>query len=285
MDVSVIIVNYNTADLIKNCIASVLMQKNISLEIIVVDNASKDNSLAVLEKLEDKIRVIANKDNLGFGKANNQGFKVSSGKTIFLLNPDAVLASNNVLETLLNFMEKNTGVGIVGPRVMGDNKATQPQTQYPGQSHLKKPLETLPGKIAWIIGASMFIRREVYEKMKGFDEDYFLYGEEADLCLRVRRAGWMIDYVDDVTVEHMGHGSERTSTTREYWVKKQAGIILFYKKNYGLAEAKKLIQREIKKAKLRLFMLKFIKDAEKQGRYEAILAVSQKELLRASLLT
>lgn len=285
MDVSVIIVNYNTADLLKNCINSVLKQKNITSEIIVVDNCSKDNSLEILKQFENAITVIANKNNLGFGAANNQGFLKSSGKYIFLLNPDAALTSDTVFETLMHFMEQNKNYGVVGPKVIKDKKITEPQKNYPGEKYLKHPLENLPGTIAWIIGASMFIRREVYEKIEGFDEAYFLYGEEADLCLRVRRAGWAIGYFEDVTVEHIGGASERSSTTREYWQKKQVGTVLFYKKSYGLAETKILIERDIKLAKRKLFWLKFIKNAEKEERYKAIVDISQKErLLCASLL-
>lgn len=286
MDVSVVIVNYNTADLLKNCIDSVLKQKNITSEIIVVDNNSKDNSLEILNQFESQITVIKNKDNLGFGAANNQGFMKSSGKYIFLLNPDAVLTSDTVLESLLNFIEHNKNYGVVGPKVIKDQKVTVPQLKYPGEKYLKKPLEDLPGKIAWIIGASMFVRREVYEKMKGFDEDYFLYGEESDFCLRVRRAGWAIGYLDTITVQHIGGASERSSTTREYWQKKQSGTVLFYKKSYGVSEAIHLLDRDITLAKRKLFFLKFINNPERQERYQTILEVSQKErrLLSASHL-
>jgi len=279
MDISIIIVNYNTADLIKGCIDSVLKQKNIGFEIIVVDNNSKDNSLEVLKGFGNKIVVISNKDNLGFGKANNQAFTSSSGKYIFLLNPDAVLTTEDSLKKLVNYMAENNTIGIVGPKVVKDQKISLPQKCYPAEKYLKKPLEKLPGNIAWIIGASMLIRREVYEKLKGFDEAYFLYGEEADFCLRARRAGWMIGYAEDITVEHIGGASERTTTTREYWQKKQAGVILFYKKSYGSIEAENLIARDIKLAKRKLFWLKFIKNSKKKERYQAIVDVSLRSML------
>lgn len=283
IDVSVIIVNYNTADLIEGCIQSVLKQKNINMEIIVVDNFSQDNSLDVLKKYHEQVIILANKENLGFGKANNQAFKLSSGKYIFLLNPDAVLTTEDILEKFVSYMAENNAVGIVGPKVIKDQKISLPQKLYPAEKYLKKPLEILPGNIAWIIGASMFIRREVYEQLKGFDEDYFLYGEEADFCLRARRAGWVIGYNEEIIVEHIGGASERTTTTREYWQKKQAGVILFYKKSYGISEAKNLTERDIKLAKRKLFWLKFIKNAEKQERYQTVVEVSSHTLAAAGV--
>lgn len=286
MDVSVVIVNYNTADIIENCINSVLTQKNINFEIIVVDNNSQDNSIEKLEKMGNKIKLIKNTNNLGFGKANNQGFELSTGKYIFLLNPDAVLNQADDLKKLIDYMENNKNYGVIGPCVMKDHQITQPQMSYPGQKYLTKTFEKLVGGIAWIIGACMLIRCEVYKTINGFDEDYFLYGEEADFCLRVRRAGWLIGTVPEIVIHHMGGASERKTSIRDYWLKKQAGTILFYKKSYGLAEALNLIDREIKQAKKRLFILKFIKNADKQARYEAVLEISQKEkLLCRSLLS
>ncbi|MDX2165368.1 MAG: glycosyltransferase family 2 protein [Gammaproteobacteria bacterium] len=285
MDVSVIIVNYNTRDLVKRCIDSVLNQKNSHFEIIVVDNASQDNSVEILKGYGDKIILIANDHNHGFGKANNIGFKRVSGKNIFLLNPDAVLTDNLTLEKLRDYLKNNTTCGIVGPVVMQNERMIQPQYVYPGQNHLMKNLEALPGKIAWIIGASMFVRREVYEKLNGFDEDYFLYCEEVDLCLRARRAGWNIQVAQNVQVEHIGAASEKKSSKRDYWIRKQTGTITFYKKNYGLEEAKSLIKRDIKLAKRKLFFLKFFRNAEKQERYEAIIETCQRELLSTSFFT
>ena len=277
MDVSVIIVNYNTCDLVKRCVDSVLKQQNCHFEIIVVDNASQDNSVKVLQDYGDKITLLPNHHNHGFGKANNQGFNLSSGKAVFLLNPDAVLTDNLTLKKLHEYLQSHASCGIVGPVVMQNEKITQPQYVYPGQNHLKKNLAPLPGDIAWIIGASMFIRREVYEKIKGFDEDYFLYCEEADLCLRARRSGWTIEVAENIRVDHVGGASETKSSVREYWIRKQTGTITFYKKNYGLEEAARLIKRDTTLAKRKLFFLKFFRNPQKQERYQAIVEVCEKE--------
>lgn len=284
MDVSVIIVNYNMADIINQCIDSVLQQKNCDVEIIVVDNASKDKSVDKLKLYGDNIKLVSNSANLGFGVANNIGFKHATGQYVFLLNPDAVLSTNDALEKMIRFIETNKQYGIVGPKINAI-EGTHPEKYYPGQKYLQKPLETLPGEIAWVIGASMLIPREVYEKVGGFDEDYFLYGEETDLCLRVRRAGWAIGYNENVIVQHIGRVSERSSTLREYTQLKQSGKLLFYRKNYGPKETLRLIDRETRLAKQRLFFLKFFKNPKKQEKAQAILDVSQKErLLCASLL-
>src|SRR5579863_6660591 len=103
MECSVIIVNYNTAELVKQCIDSLLKQTGIEFEIIVVDNASHDHSLTVLNEYGTKIRLLANTENAGFGKANNQGFRLGQGRYLFLLNPDALLQSPTDLRYLISF--------------------------------------------------------------------------------------------------------------------------------------------------------------------------------------
>lgn len=259
MDVSVIIVNYNTANIISACINSVLRQKNINCEIIVVDNASGDNSLAVLQQYHDQLKIIANNENIGFGRANNLGFQQSQGRYIFLLNPDACLQSEYDLAELMQFMDDHPDYGLAGPKVIKNQRTTPPSFTYPGQKNLKGFVFNLPGKIAWVIGACMIIRREVYENAKGFDEDYFLYGEEADLCLRVRKLGYAIGYYDKIVVTHIGGASEVRTQIAELWQKKQNGIQLFYKKNYDSTTAKTVVQKDLQIAQRKLILLKLKK--------------------------
>src|SRR5688572_16305853 len=118
IDVSIIIVNYNTASLIPDCINSILQQQGVQCEIIVVDNASQDNSAEVLQSLGNPIIPILNKDNLGFGKANNQAARQAKGRYVFLLNPDASLQSPDGLRGLIAFMETNPNYGLVGPKII-----------------------------------------------------------------------------------------------------------------------------------------------------------------------
>jgi len=287
MDVSIIVVNYNTAHIIGDCITAALKQKNVNYEIIVVDNASKDNSLAVLANFQDQITCIANPNNSGFGPANNLAFKQCQGRYIFLLNPDAVLQTENDLATLVAYMDQHKKCGVVGPQVIKNQRCTPPQTVYPGQKYAKNTFANLPGTIAWIIGACMLIRAAAFQAIGGFDEDYFLYAEETDLCLRLRKAGWEIGYLSNIVVNHIGGASEKNTATAELWRKKQNGILLFYKKNYPTAAATKIVKKNRLRAQFRVWLLQLKKvlgrhnatDAAKLIRYQVV-AQSAQEFLR-----
>jgi len=262
MDVSVIVVNYNTAELTKKCIESVLYQEGIESEIIVVDNASVDNSVEVLRQFNDKIKLIANKENVGFGRANNQAFKLASGQYIFLLNPDARLQNPEDLTSIFDFMKKHPEFGLVSTAVVSPDgkKATLPKTFYPGEQHMCSPYRHLPGKIAWVLGASMVFSYDMYEKLGGFDEDYFLYGEDVDISLRVRKLGFQIGYLSEVEIVHEAGASERTSGWYDVATRKQRALILFYQKHYLPFEIKKILRYKCRRAVLRnLFYRPLIK--------------------------
>ncbi len=268
--ISVVIVNYNAGDDLRSCVNSVLKQTGCEIEVIISDNDSHDNSLDLLKPLSDNVNIILNKANLGFGKACNIGFKHATGDYVFYLNPDALIVESDGLHKMLDFMETQPHYGLIGPKVMSHNELSEPQYRYMGEQHLKQSLESLPGKVAWVIGAAMFARREVVEKIKGFDEDYFLYGEELDLCLRVRRAGWAVGFFDSVTIEHVGGTTVRLITQREHWTRRQKGAVLFYQKSYSKSDAVRLIKRDLKIAQRQLFIRKFFKNELKQIKYAAI---------------
>lgn len=259
MDVSIIIVNYNTAAIVRECINSVLTQVGLSYEIIVIDNASSDESNVVLTSLQIQgdVDVVLNTENVGFGRANNQAFQRSHGRYIFLLNPDAVLLVSDDLQRLVAFMDANPSCGLAGTRILkGDvGHESAPARYYPGEKFLQRPLERLPGDIAWVLGASMIIRREVYASVQGFDEDYFLYAEEADLCLRIRSRGFAIAQYGEVAVRHIGGISERNSPIELVQRKKQAGLYLFYRKHYAAEEIVRLVKRDRARAIFRLIPL------------------------------
>jgi GT2 family glycosyltransferase len=258
MDVSIIVVNYNTAQIVHECIASVLRQVGIEFEVVVVDNASSDNSAAVLTPLRsDTIQILLNRENIGFGRANNQAFKHSRGRYIFLLNPDAVLLEPYDLQRLVAFMDENSRCGLSGTRILKEKvgQESYPFMYYPGEKSLQQKLQWLPGNIAWVLGASMIIRREVYVAVHGFDEDYFLYAEEADLCLRIRQRGFIIDQCQHVAVKHIGGISESTAPIEHVQRKKQAALYLFYKKHYLASEIARLVKRDRARALFRLLPL------------------------------
>jgi len=233
-ELSIIIVNYNTADMLVRCLQSIRSQPFNHFEVIVVDNASQDNSLEMTGDLFPWVKVIANKRNLGFAKANNQALKISNGRYIYFLNPDTEL-KKGAFHAAMEFMKSNVEVGLAGTQIVNPDGSYQSSIErhYPGERHSKGELSGLKGDIAWVLGASIIARRSVLRGIGGFDERFFLYGEDLDLCLSVRKAGWAIGYIPNVFVVHWGGASENATLPVELWKKKLDAEFLFYKKHYS----------------------------------------------------
>ncbi len=254
MDVSVIIVAYNAADYLTKCVESVNAQVGVTCEAIVVDNGSTDNTAAVLKGL--KCRVVYTEKNVGFGPGNNLGSSVSSGRYVHLLNADAWLMGNNALAELCHQMDANPKWGMVGTKVLSLDGTIQalPDTEYPAQRHVHRDFSKLPGKIAWLLGASMFVRREVYEKLGGFDPAFYpIYSEETDFCLRVRELGYEINYLPDVAITHVGGSSEDLRDPYEASMRKLRGLLKFRQKHYPPNDCIFLAKRDLRRARFRMF--------------------------------
>ena len=253
VDISVIIVTFNSADCIAACVESVLVQTKISVEVIVVDNASTDETLARLKDLP--CRVISSAENLGYGRGANLGFAASRGRHIYLLNPDAWLIGKNSLAELSRRFDANPRWGMAGTLIRAaDGQAESPPAMdYPGARHVRRDFSKLPGRIAWIMGASMIIRRELYEKLGGFDPGFFLYSEETDFCLRLRELGFEIGYIGEVAVSHIGGASEDPRDPYNVSARKLRGLLRFRQKHYSLDDCVRLARRDLRRARWRMF--------------------------------
>ena len=235
MDVSVIIVSYNTEKLLRDCLLSVQKQTSgIEYEVIVVDNASGDGSVEMVRKEFEEVRVLALPENVGFGRANNEGIKVARGRNVFLLNPDTVLV-NNAVKILSGFLDAHVGVGVCGGNLYG--QAMQPVHSYLGHvyslytevdallggslskwrygknvsfNHTGKPLD-----VGYITGADMMVKREVFERCGVFDPDFFMYFEETELTYRIRKAGFRVVSVPDAKIVHLEGQSFQFKEKRE----------------------------------------------------------------------
>ena len=258
-DLSIIIVNYNTADMLVRCLHSIRSQSFNNPEVIVVDNASQDNSLEVIKGILPWVKVIANKRNLGFAKANNQALKISNGKYIYFLNPDTEL-KEGAFNAIIEFMKSNPEVGLAGTRIVNPDGSYQSSIErhYPGERHSKGELSGLKGDIAWVLGASMIARRIVLRDVGGFDERFFIYGDDLDLCLSVRRAGWSIGYIPNAVVVHWGGASEKDTLPFELWKKKLDAEFLFYKKYYSAKTIKAIRRTNIVHALWRIITLNLV---------------------------
>lgn len=256
MEVSVITVNYNTKELTSAAIKSVYEHtKDVTFEVIVVDNASEDGSQQYFKKQFPHIKLIENNQNYGFGKANNQGMKVAKGKYIFLLNSDAYLIENS-LKKLVDYAQKNE-VGMIGPHVLNEDSSTQQSVGFL-PSLLKVFLwmsfiDDLPGgatlkpyhvdhdsfyekehEVGWITGAAMFTSKSLINKVGMFDENIFMYGEDVDWCFRIKKAHYKVLYSPITKLVHIGSGSSK-KISKNAILGEYRGIVYFYKKHKGAA--------------------------------------------------
>ncbi len=284
-DLSVIIVNYHTADFVSRCLTSILLQKDVCYEVILIDNGSKDGIVEIAKNNFSWVKLIENEENLGFARANNQGAKMSGGRYIYYLNPDTQLEIG-VFKKLIEYMDTHLEVGLAGTCLINPDGSLQSSVErrYPGQRYAGGELKHLKGDIAWVLGASIIVRRTIVEILNGFDERFFLYGEDLDLCLMVRKAGWHIGFIPDAVVTHWGGGSERKNLPVEVWKKKFKAESVFYTKHYSRKTIDSIKKKNILQAcwriltlKITLLFLKNKKDAmDKLGKYKMALDVFKK---------
>lgn len=236
VDVSIIIVNYNTAALLQACLTSVQSQTGATFEVFVVDNASADDSVARVKKNFPWVDLIESPVNLGFAKANNMAINRATGRYLYFLNPDTEVRPG-CFAAMLRFMGSHPMVGMAGTSIVYPNGSPQSsvENRYPGERHARDELSGLPGSIAWLLGASLIARSEAIAAVRGFDEGYFLYGEDIDLGLALRKKGWELGYVPDATIVHWEGQSERKSLPLDVWKKKFAAEMHFYNKHYSPA--------------------------------------------------
>lgn len=248
--VSVLIVNYKSGPYAVECIHSLLKQKYGPLQIIVVDNASGDGSVNLLRStFGNVITLIESPDNLGFGQANNLAASHANGDYLLLVNPDASLLDQEFISTLISFVEQQPDIGIAGPEIHepGKQKYVLPKKKYPSEGRLgnKDFLKQLPGAYAWILGACMCIRRSLFEQIGGFDPEFFLYGEDTDICLRVRKAGYRVGYCKEAKLTHVGGASESTAIPLDKFLRKKRGFFLFCRKHYDPSDVKRIAQMSL----------------------------------------
>ena len=251
-DISVIIVTYNSSECIQACLDSLWSQKGVDYEVIVVDNTSTDDTLLTVRN--NRSLLLESEENIGFGRACNLGMARSTGRYIFLLNPDARLTDESDLAQVCRLMDENPRWGLAGAKVLSPNGSLEspPAREYPGQKHVQRDFSKLPGDIAWVIGAAMIIRREIYLQLDGFDPEFFLYSEETDLCLRIRECGYEIGWMEDVSVRHIGGESEKGVDPYDTACRKLRGLLTFRTKHYAHRECVFLANRDRRRAFFRM---------------------------------
>ena len=261
--ISIIIVSWNTARLLENCLASILANPPASpFESWVVDNASTDDSPRMVHEKFPQVHLIENRENVGFARANNQAIQRCTGKYILLLNPDTLVASG-ALQALVDFLDKHPEAGAAGARILNSDGSLQisshprptlsrelwrlfhldalsPYAMYP----VTKWETNQPQEVDVLGGACLLLRKEVLEQVGFLDEDYFIYSEEVDLCYRIQRAGWRIYWVPQADVVHFG-GQSTQQVPTEMFLNLYHSNIKYFRKHYGWSAAQiyKLILR------------------------------------------
>ena len=273
-DLSVIIVTYNSAGLIGPCLDSVLDGPGMELEVFVVDNASADGTADTVRRRFPEVRLIQSPVNRGFGAANNLALPQCGGRHILFLNPDT-LVRPGALAAMSAFLDGRPHVGLAGPRLVYlDGRAQESVSyRYLGQKYAPELYRGLKGEIAWVMGACMIAPAGVVRDVGGFDERFFLYGEEEDLCLRIRQAGWEIGFAGEAVVVHVGGYSAAASPSYDVWRRKFLAEYVFYRQHYEPAVIRRITRDHLLKARWRIATLRLLGPfARDRARAEAKLA-------------
>lgn len=252
-DLSIVILNWNVRDLLDRCLVS-LRSTHCAIEIIVVDNASSDDSVAMVKAKHPHVIVIANPINRGFTGGNNQGLAVARAPYVMVLNPDTEMV-DDALDRLVAFLDSNPGVGAVGPQLLNPDRSIQPsRRRFPttitaifestwlqpfGPRGLLKRyyVEDVPPDrvqdVDWLTGACTVFRRAVLDRVGGYDEQtFFMYSEELDLCRRIQQAGWRIVFLPEAQVIHcVGKSSEQAVAARHVYF--NTSKVRYFRKWHG----------------------------------------------------
>ncbi len=231
---------------LEQCILSVQKAiENLDAEIIVIDNDSKDGSCEMVKGLFPNIILIENKENVGFSKANNQAVVVAKGEYVCILNPDTAVTENTFKETIKH-SESIKNIGVLGVYLMDGTGNFLPESKrniptpkvsllklsgFTNKYYSNNISETSNGNVAVLVGAFMLLKRSVYEEVGGFDEDYFMYGEDIDFSYKITKAGYKNHYLGSTTVLH--YKGESTKKDEVYFERFYGAMQIFYRKHFN----------------------------------------------------
>ena len=255
--VSIIIVNWNTRDILRDCLSSIAAETKMRHEVIVIDNASADGSADMVAAEFPDVRLIANEDNRGFAGANNQGLAVATGAKVLLLNPDTIIL-DGAIDKMADWLDANRDVGCVGCQVLEDADVIQ-RTCFAETGplnlalvefglHRLRPRHPFWGRPEYgnwdrdtlrdvdvVSGMFMLVPRQVLEVVGPLDDAFFIYSEEADWCRRIRDAGWRCVFAPVAQIVHLDGGSKSTAQIRsKMYVQMQKSKMIYLRKHYGL---------------------------------------------------
>jgi N-acetylglucosaminyl-diphospho-decaprenol L-rhamnosyltransferase len=256
MDLSIIIVNWNVCNLLRRCLASIETNRgNLSLEIVVVDNASSDGSVSMVQQEFPQVCLIASQENLGYTGGNNLGAEEAGGHYLLILNPDTEIVGDGLMQ-MVAYLDNHPAVGAVGPQLRYPNGSVQPsRRRFPQLStaffegaplsrrwfpnnrfermyHMADHSDDEIQAVDWLVGAVIMIRRETWQEVGPLDDQFFMYFEELDWCHRCRGAGWEIHYLPTAQIVHHHKGSTRQIAVTTL-VRLNRSKILYFRKYFG----------------------------------------------------
>lgn len=249
-ELSIIIVNYNTKQLTCNCINSIKEKtKDLCYEIIVVDNASHDDSVSFLKQNFSDLIILESPENIGFGRANNLAADIARADILFLLNSDTIIIDNSI-KVLYDYLQEHPETGVCGGLLLNEDGSIghsascqlSLKQDFINFLHWKNPLPPLETRISdvtdvgYICGADMMVKKEVFEEAGRFDPDFFLYFEESELSYRIKQRNYRIQLVPSARIIHLGGSSGTVKRELSEFVlsEKWFGRFLYFKKVYTL---------------------------------------------------
>ncbi|MDP2728448.1 MAG: glycosyltransferase family 2 protein [Dehalococcoidia bacterium] len=252
---SVIIVSYNVADLLRGCLRSVLASRGVDQEVWVVDNCSSDGSAAMVSGEFAQVHLLESPHNGGYAYANNLALRQAQGDYLLLLNPDTVLPPD-ALSEMVSFMERRPEVGMAGPKLVREDGSLDlacrrsfpspaisfyrmtglskrfPNSRRFGRYNLTYLNPDQEAEVDSVVGAFMMVRRQAVEQVGLLDEAFFLYGEDLDWAMRIKKSGWKVIYNPRVVVLHR-KASSSTGDIRRATAEFYRSMLIFYKKHYA----------------------------------------------------
>ncbi|MDD5131462.1 MAG: glycosyltransferase family 2 protein [bacterium] len=252
MDLSIIIVSYNSREFLQNCLESLYRTTDgLRKEIILVDNCSNDDSIALVKSSFPQVKIIANDVNYGFAKANNIGAQAATGEYLLFLNPDTIVRETAIKEMIVS-MQREHEAGAVGAKLLNSDGSLQLSCRefYTLRTIIlsRTPLKHVArlGRflrlnmmadwdhnetrtVDWVLGACLMTTRQVMEKIGYFDDRYRLYFEDMDLCYRIRNAGYCVYYCPTSVVQHLYQRSSAGKFSRKTVWHIKSAIRFFHK--------------------------------------------------------
>ena len=256
MDLSCIIVNYQNSESLKGCLDSIYQTiQEIDFEVIIIDNSKENVELQTLKGNYPKIQIICNPTNVGFSKANNQAAKIARGKFLFILNPDTIL-KEQATNSMFRYICTNMATGALGPKVVNPDGSLQyscrryptlwtglfnrysilsrlfPQNHFTSQYLMLDFDHNETSPVDWLSGCCLMIPKSVFEEVNGFDENYFLFNEDVDLCRMIYQTGKEIIYFPEATVIHKVSTSNK-KTSAKVIIQRHLGMMYYFKKHHS----------------------------------------------------